>query len=171
MKFLIALLIIGFVLIAGILFIPEFNINQEEESDSLSLERSSNPNPDGNPSDLGDSENSESSIANDYSFNGCYNQQISYAVKNLILDEECIGDCDEKKIICTFDVFNLDYETSGVFGFNVYLKNADEIIASDYKEAFIDPRGNETFINEFTIQNQEISCVYAREIIPIKEIC
>jgi len=171
MKFLIVLLIIGFVLIGGILFIPEFNLNQEEKSDHLSLERSSNPNPNGNPSGLGDSENSESSIVNDYSFNGCYNQQISYAVKNLIVDEECIGDCDEKIVICSFDVFNLDYDTSGIFGFNVYLKNNDEIIASDYKEAFIEFRSNETFINEFTIQNQEVSCVYAREVIPIKEIC
>lgn len=116
----------------------------------------------------------------------CQQIQVSYSVKNLKTTSECenyLGEiCINKKIQCSFEVYNLDKEVSGDFGFNIYVfKDEDvaNIIDSLYSEKFIPNLGNETFEGDFMITsngpdgnaNQNLSCFYGSAKIPLTFVC
>ena len=175
--FLLVLLFTIFVIIAGLLFIPDFYAGSQNSGPINARATENGPTDEGDTGKIDSEKTDESESPGFLKTEDCHPEQISYAVKNLIVEEECLEFdqvCRKKKVSCSFDVYNLDYGVSGLFGFNLHL-DAGETIDSLYLESFIEPRGIEILYGEFEVMGEnagkELTCVYAKDIIPKKEVC
>ena len=111
---------------------------------------------------------------------GCTLSQISYGIKNLIKNSNCIeyqGEiCTSKDIKCSVETYNYDDETSGDFELEFRLTDElNNIIQILYKTEFIQSQGNKTHEVIFKLENENaeksLTCNYQTINIPKKTIC
>lgn len=167
------------VLIASVLFLS----NPDRVSDRLPPAERENIDENSPPGITGEiTDQADQSQEEEQNSLGCTKQQISYAVKNLRTDQECLvpegENCLEKEIRCFFDVYNLDYEMPGNFGFRLYVVGSESnnySVDSVYLEAYLNPRSNVTMGKAFKITgsdaNKDLTCIYQKEEIPKKQVC
>ena len=136
--------------------------NQEKISKSQPTQPSSTSSEGGSAEGSGSSSGGSggsSSSSETSSTQECFFQQISYALKNF--KQEFHPD----STICSLEVYNLDYETSGDFKIRFILEGQEQITSG-----FLNPRTNKTFEASFNFQS-ESSCSYNTILIPKKQIC
>lgn len=179
--------IVLFLVIGSILFFPKFYTEDNPVLTVFNTLGNNNGDDTGRTGNNGGSGGSSSSGGSGSSgggggSGGCVYGIIPHAVKNLRFDEECMefqdNLCINKRIECTFDVYNLDYSIAGNFGFNLYVieKNGNSGNAFDYVyiEKFIAVRDNVEMSNSFNIlgddAEKKLDCVYASQKIP-ERVC
>jgi len=114
---------------------------------------------------------------------GCYTQQISYALEDFTTNSTCLdyslGNCVEKMVDCSINVTNLDDSTSGNFIITFFvLKQGDDkedAINSESIEQHLNPGETTQLANSFEIEgsnaNLNLVCSFETTAVPRKQIC
>ncbi len=117
------------------------------------------------------------------SVGNCFGQQIAYSLKNFIENSVCDefqgSFCVKKIMNCSLEVYNLDDNTSGIFG--VRFSFLEEESAFDYlsKEFNVGAGEHKIFEGVLEIEslgesgraNKDLSCSFNTYKVPKEEIC
>lgn len=80
-------------------------------------------------------------------------QPLQYSIGSFIQDVECLVNgttgCDKIKVKCSSELYNLDYNTGGVFGIRYSLTSGGDILDYDIDSGRVEPRRAEVFSVEF----------------------
>ncbi|MBI5803866.1 hypothetical protein HY450_01340 [Candidatus Pacearchaeota archaeon] len=111
---------------------------------------------------------------------GCIEKQISYSMKNFATNSECESydeTCVQKKVDCSVEVKNLDYEVSDLF--SVKIKIINEQTGQEFQSIIVEKnvssRETESFEYSFIIEGEDadgdFNCIFSTEKVPVKEFC
>lgn len=190
-KFLIAVVLLVLLLCLACLFfkpdIPEKIINRASEifqgkTNEEPAEENSVPDSTKNGIANGESGNNNGESAESPAGSNpdadCILRQISYSLKEFKKTSVCnVYDgeiCVDKILTCSLKVTNLDSELSGLFEIKFNFLKEDEMIDSEITSQSIEPRSSEIFTASYEYAGEDadkITCAFATEKIPEKEIC
>ncbi len=106
--------------------------------------------------------------------------QISYALKNLAVNEVCNSfqqqTCIDKTVTCSLEVQNLDNQISGNFKINFnFVNEQEQVLSAKQHSENVEANSIKIFSVEQTFASpeasQQISCMFNTLEVPRREIC
>ena len=103
-------------------------------------------------------------------------QPLQYSLGSFIKDVECLvngtTECEKIRVECSTELYNLDYDASGVFKIKYSLTSEGEILGYDFDDGNVGARNtdvlNVEFVEEGSFDVDKMGCLIDMDSVPQK---